>query len=240
MARQAKLEKIAPTILPDDFDHWDEEEVPPTVLPKDFDGFDEAPAPRGRSSAPQAAVAAPTLINVPEKAARQASVTPQVHTMPAPAHIAAPKSTQEFPKMRKPAAVPKRSGSISLNLREAAAEAPAALAQPSEYVTTEELSSLVQEYDATLDEESDTEKQRKKSLMIKWIGAIVLVLAIVAAVFILTLHKPAQQSPSVVVVHNPVVTITPDATPLKPVKEKPSPAKPAQSTTATSAPAQQP
>jgi len=68
----------------------------------------------------------------------------------------------------------------------------------------------------------------------------VLVLVIVAAVFIFALHKPAQQTQSVVVVHNPVVTLTPDATPLKPVKEKPSPAKAAQSTTETSAPAQQP
>jgi flagellar basal body-associated protein FliL len=92
-------------------------------------------------------------------------------------------------------------------------------------VTTEELSTLVQDYHATLDEESDVEKQRKKSRMIRWVGAIVLVLAIVAAVFVLVLHKPAAQSEGVVVVRNPVVTSTPDPTP---VKEKPSPAKPAQ------------
>jgi hypothetical protein len=121
--------------------------------------------------------------------------------------------------------VPKRSGSISLNLREDTAVAPAAREQPAKYVTTEELSSLVQDYNATLDEESDGEAQRKKTLMIRWIGAIVLVLAIVAAVFLLNLHKPAAKSQSVVVVQNPVVTYSPDATP---IKEKPSPAKPAQ------------
>jgi hypothetical protein len=121
--------------------------------------------------------------------------------------------------------VPKRSGSISLNLREDTAVAPAAREQPAKYVTTEELSSLVQDYNATLDEEFDDEAKRKKTLMIRWIGAIVLVLAIVAAVFLLNLHKSAAKSQSVVVVQHPVVTYTPDATP---IKEKPSPAKPAQ------------
>jgi hypothetical protein len=153
------------------------------------------------------------------------SVTPPVPA--APAQIAPParKRTEESPIKREPAAVSKRTGSISLNLREAAAEAPAAREQSSKYVTTEELSSLVQDYNATLDDESEIEAKRKKTLMIRWIGAVVLVLAIVAGVFALMLHKPAAKSQSVVVIQHPVVTYSPDATP---TKEKPSPAKPAQ------------
>ncbi|MGA2649880.1 MAG: hypothetical protein ABSF28_05135 [Terracidiphilus sp.] len=238
MARQAKLEDTVPTTLPDSFDHWDNDAVPPTTLPKDFDGFDDAPPPQVNSSAPPAVVAAPTLSKVAETPVNRMSVTPPVHTMPAPAHIAtpAPKRTQELPIARGPALVPQPTGSTTLNTRKVTAAAPAALAQPAKYVTTEELSTLVQEYHATLDEESDGEKQRKKSLMLMWIGAIVLVLAIVAAVVVLNFHKPAEKSQGVVVVH-PVVTYTPDATPFK---EKPSPAKPAQHTADTSAPASQP
>jgi hypothetical protein len=218
MARQAKVEETVPTTLPDNFDHWDGGEVLPATLPDDFDEFDDAPAPPVSSSGPRAVVAAPPPGKSAEMPARRVSVAPHVGTVPAPAQIAppAPKQTK-----RGPTAAPQQTGTISLNLR----GAPAAQAQPAEYVTTEELSTLVQDYHATLDEESDVEKQRKKSRMIRWVGAIVLVLAIVAAVFVLVLHKPAAQSEGVVVVRNPVVTSTPDPTP---VKEKPSPAKPAQ------------
>jgi hypothetical protein len=210
MARQAQVEETVPTTLPDDFDFWDGGEALPATLPKDFDNFDEAQAPGNRSSAPRAAVAAPALSKVAE--------TP-VDQMPAPAHAAppAPKRTREVPIVRRPAATP--------------------AAQPAKYVTTEELSALVQEYDATLDEESDGEKQRKKKLMIRWIGGIVLVLAILAAVVFLMLQKPAERNPGVVVVRNPTVTYTPDATPFK---EKPSPAKPTQPATEKSGPAPRP
>jgi hypothetical protein len=107
-------------------------------------------------------------------------------------------------------------------------------------VTTEELSDLVEAYNATVDEEFDVEKQRRKNLTIRWVGAIVLVLAILAAVVVLKLHKPAAQNQGVVVVRNPVVTYTPEATSSKePSKEKPSPAKPAQPKSQTSASAQE-
>jgi hypothetical protein len=151
----------------------------------------------------------------------------------------APRRTQETPITGRPAKPPRQSGSISLNLREDAAAPPAASAQPAKYVSTEELSNLVEAYYATADDESDEEKQRKKTLRIKWVAAILLVLAILAAVVFLVLPKPAKQSQGVVVVQHPVVTYTPDATPsMEPSKGKPSPAKPAQPTTEKSAPAQ--
>jgi len=224
MARRAQVDEVAPKTLPDDFNFWDGgEPPPPSTLPKDFDDFDEAPPTQAKPSGPRAAAAAPG--KVAEMPANRMSVPPPAPTTPAPIAPPAPKRKQEVPIKREPAVVPKRSGSISLNLREDSAAAPAAREQSSKYVTTEELSSLVQEYNATLDDESDVEAKRKKTLMIRWIGAIVLVLAIVAGVFALMLHKPAAKSQSVVVVQNPVVTYTPDATP---TKEKPSPAKPAQ------------
>lgn len=243
MARKAQIEKVVPKTLPDDFNHWDDGEAPPppATLPIDFDNFDETPAPPTRSSAPRV-VAAPRSTNASETPVHRISATPPVRTMPVPANIAspAPKRTQELPIARGPAAVTQRNGSISLNLREATAASPTALSQPAKYVTTEELSDLVEAYNATVDEEFDVEKLRRKNLTIRWVGAIVLVLAILAAVVFLKLHKPAAQNQGVVVVRNPVVTYTPEATSSKePSKEKPSPAKPAQPKSQTSASAQE-
>jgi len=232
MARraQAKVEEVAPKTLPDDFDLWDGGDAPPATLPKDFDDFDEAQAPQVRPSAPRADVAAPG--KVAELPMHRMSAASPVQTTPAPAPISppAPKLTRESSIKRGPA----RSNSLSIYDR-TADEAPAA--QPAKYVSTEELSTLVQAFHATQDEEFDEENHRKKNRMIRWIGVVVLVLAIVAVVVVLKLRKPTQQSQGVVVVQHPVVTYTPDSIP---VKEKPSPAKPAQSATETNAPAPQP
>lgn len=135
--------------------------------------------------------------------------------------------------MRGSAVEPQPAGSNNLTIHEVTAAAPPA---PARYVSTQELSILVQEYNAKLDEGFDGEKQRRKNLMIRWIGAIVLFLAAGSGVAVLKLHKPAVQSPGVVVVQHPLVTYTPDATPSK---EKPSPAKPEQPATETTAPAPQ-
>jgi hypothetical protein len=137
--------------------------------------------------------------------------------------------------MRGPAVVPQPADSNTLAIHEVTAAAPAR--QSANHVTIEELSSLVQAYHATVDEESYGKKQHKKNLVIRWIVACVLVLAIVAAVVVLRPHEPAERSQGVVVVQHPIVTDTPDATPLK---EKPSPSKPAQPATETSVPAPQP
>jgi protein TonB len=117
------------------------------------------------------------------------------------------------------------------------ARAAATQAQPAKYATTEELSNLVRAYHATQDTETDDEQQRKKKMMLIWIGVGVLVLVIVGAVTALMLHKPAEQKKTVVVVQQPAVTYTPDATPFQ---EKPTPSTPAQQqASTTSAPAQQ-
>ncbi|MGA9672756.1 MAG: TonB family protein [Terracidiphilus sp.] len=236
MALRAKLEDVVPTTLPDDFDEWDGGEAAPATLPDDFDEFDDTPAPPAGSAAPQAVVVTPAVNTPAEVPARRAPAAPPVHAMPSPAHAATPalKRTQELPIVRGPAVIPQ--ATLVQPAVSRPAHAAGAQAQPAKYATTEELSSLVRDYRATRDEESDGERQRKKKLMLMWIGAGVLVLAIVAAVVALVLHKPAEPKKAVVVVQ-PTVTYTPDATPFQ---EKATPSTPAQSTTEPSAPAPQP
>lgn len=267
MAHQAKLEETVPTTLPDDFDEWDGGAAPPATLPDDFDEFDNDPALPARSATPPAAVVPPVASKVAEMPAHRSPIAPPpVHTMPTPAHAAppAPKRSQEIPTMRTAAAAPQpavAAPSVSRAAEAAPAKAPATQAQPaksaatqapsaraaanqaqpSKYATTEELSNLVRAYHATQDTETDDEQQRKKKMMMIWIGVGVLVLVIVGAVAALMLHKPAEQKKTVVVVQQPTVTYTPDATPFQ---EKPTPSTPAQqqqqssTTSAPAAPAQ--
>ena len=167
MARQAELEETLPTTLPDDFNHWDTGDAPPATLPNDFDNFDEAPTPRVRSSAPQAVVAAPAPGKVPEMPVHRLSVVPPIRTMPAAPDIPppAPKRAQEFSRMRgsavESAVEPQPAVGATLTIHEVTA------APQAKYVSTQELSILVQEYNAKLDEGFDGEMQRRKNLMIR-------------------------------------------------------------------------
>jgi TonB family protein len=200
MAPQTRLEETVPSTLPDDFNEWDSG-GPPTTLPDDFEGFDSPPAPVHETAVPKSVTLPPVVIREPDfTALRSLAARP----VPSPAPVAAP-----FPV------------SISKKPESVLSLAPvAAYAQEEDFLSPHKL------YQVRSEPESDDTDKRPKTIKMVIIGAVVLVVLLLAILVPIVLRRsPAKNS--VVVVAHPVVTYSEAETQADQSPTKPAAATPA-------------